>query len=75
MCLSITSLGLHISSRVRCILSFGLEQGPSKGCSVWLTLNRELNEPSAYNVFNKGLKSLPGQLQASQFENELMHKY
>jgi len=31
-------------------------------------------EISAYSVFNKGVKSLPGQLSASQFEDEMMHK-
>lgn len=36
---------------------------------------RKEGEMSAYSVFNKGVKSLPGQLKASQFEQELMHRY
>lgn len=35
---------------------------------------RREGELSAYHVFNKDFKALPGQLQASQIEAELLHK-
>lgn len=34
---------------------------------------RKKGEMSAYSVFNKNQKALPGSLQASQFEAEIRH--
>jgi len=39
-----------------------------------LSTNALQGELSAYSVFNEGMKSLPGELKASQFEAELRHK-
>ncbi|PRP79412.1 hypothetical protein PROFUN_08173 [Planoprotostelium fungivorum] len=49
-------------------------------CSLFFLMfsnlgQRKEGELSAYNVFNRGGKALPGQLTASQFESEILHKY
>eukprot|EP01117_Protostelium_nocturnum_P017195 TRINITY_DN6963_c0_g1_i1.p1 TRINITY_DN6963_c0_g1~~TRINITY_DN6963_c0_g1_i1.p1 ORF type:complete len:149 (-),score=48.45 TRINITY_DN6963_c0_g1_i1:160-561(-) len=49
-------------------------------CSVFFFIfynlgSRNKGEMSAYSVFNRGAKALPGQLTAAQFEAELLHKY
>jgi len=58
-------------------LEFGLVYFISSLLIIIFTVGvgrRHHNELSAYNVFNKDLKTLPGQLKASQLENELLLK-
>lgn len=46
-------------------------------CLIFLNLGekRDPSELSAYSVFNRGQKRLPGTMTAEQFEHEIRHNY
>ena len=63
---------LELSRRASLAMPFAI------GTLIWLMVSslgeRRAGDASAYSVFNRDFRALPGQLRAEDFERELLHQ-